>query len=520
MEPSVNSAKNDSNQLSMNVAVVGGGKTCKLFLELLQKKTLPFLDINLLAVCDINPNAEGVRLANKMGIYTTRDYHELLKIKDLDSIIELTNNQQVLLDLIQRRPKRVAVLEHNIGKLLKTFFAMDQRLRWAQQEIFLEKMSSTFLIQQSNTPILVLNTDFTIVEANDAYLKRVKRSREETIGLYCYEISHGFTSPCPVSRPELKCPMAETLETGKTAHVIQNLSAQGLSEYCDIVTYPLINRNNEIVRVIEVMTDVTEEISLRWKERLEELKSDFKKLIQEDRLISLGKLVASCVHEINNPIQGLLTFSQLMQNMLSQDEFSNEDRKDFKEFLAIMSNELERCGKIVSGLLSFAREAPLAYKSVDLNTVLKAVLSLTRHKMELQDIRLTAGLTDDPLWVHGDANRLQQCFLNLIFNAMEAIAKGGELLVASRYNDRHRVATIEISDTGEGISKENLDHIFDPFFTTKTEGEGTGLGLSIVYGVVKNHGGKIRVKSNQDEGTSFFLDFELESSPGIEGAGL
>jgi len=519
MQPSVNSTKNNSSKLSLNVAVVGGGKTCKLFLELLQAKTLPFLDINLLAVCDIDPEAEGVRAARKMGIPTIQDYRELLKIKDLDSIIELTNNKQVLLDLIKRRPRRVAILEHNIGKLLKTFFAMDERLRWAQQEIFLEKMSSSFLMQQSNTPILVLDTDFTIVEANDAYLKRVRRSREETVGAHCYEISHGFTAPCAVTRPDLKCPMAETLVTGKTAHVIQNLSAQGLSEYCDIVTYPLINKSNEIVRVIEVMTDVTEEISLRWKERLEELKSDFKKLVQEDRLISLGKLVASCVHEINNPIQGLLTFSQLMQNTLSQDDISGEELQEFKEFLAIMSGELERCGKIVSGLLSFSREAPLAYKSVDLNTVLKAVLSLTRHKMALQEIRLTTDLAVDPLWVHGDANRLQQCFLNLIFNAMEAMPKGGELLVTSRHDGGHRMATIEIRDTGEGIPEENLDHIFDPFFTTKEEGEGTGLGLSIVYGVVKNHGGKIRVKSKQGGGTVFFLNFKLESTPGIEGNG-
>ena len=519
MEPSVNSMQASHGRLSLNIAVVGGGKTCKLFLELLQTNALPFLDINLLAVCDINPHAEGMQAARVMGIPTTRDYRNLLKLRDLDGIIELTNNRQVLLDLIRRRPPRVAVLEHNIGKRLKTFFAMDERLRWAQQEVFLEKMSSSFLMQQSNTPILVLNTDFTIVEANDAYLKRVRRSREETLGAHCYETSHGFTAPCALTRPDLKCPMSETLETGKTAHVIQNLSAQGLSEYCDIVTYPLIDGSNEIVRVIEVMTDVTEEISLRWKERLEELKSDFRKLIQEDRLISLGKLLASCVHEINNPIQGLLTFSQLMQNTLSRDDISVEELQEFREFLAIMSGELERCGKIVSGLLSFSREAPLAYKSVDLNTVLKAVLSLTRHKMELQEIRLTTDLAPDPLWVYGDANRLQQCFLNLVFNAMEAMPKGGELLVTSRHNGNRLKATIEIRDNGEGIPEENLDHIFDPFFTTKAEGEGTGLGLSIVYGVVKNHGGTIRVRSKQGRGTVFFLDFKLESTPGMEGSG-
>ncbi len=511
--PAPNSPDNDSNRLTLNIAIVGGGKTCKLLLEFLQNNPLPFLDLNLCAVCDINPDAEGLLLAKQLGIYTTCDYRKLLEIENLDSIIELTGDRQVLLDLIQRRPKRLAVLEHNIGRLLKTFFTLDERLRWAQQEIFLEKMSSSFLIQQSNSPILVLNPDFTIVEANDAYLQRVECSRQQAIGSPCYKVSRGFSAPCSTANPALKCPMEETLRTGKATHVIQDLSLHGLAEFCNIITYPLMNRNNEIVRIIEIMTDVTDEISSRWQERIEELKSDFRKLIQEDRLISLGKLVASCVHEINNPIQGLLTFSHLMQNILAAGTPSAEDLENFKEFLTIMTSELERCGQIVSGLLSFSREVPLEYKAVDVHAVLNAVLSLTRHKMQLQNIHLQVDINNEPVWIHGDANRLQQCFLNLVFNAMEAMTQGGELLVASHHDPRQHKVTIEIKDTGEGISQQDLDHIFDPFFTTKAEGEGTGLGLSIVYGVIKNHGGKIKVESAKGKGTIFSIVFNTISSP-------
>ncbi len=511
-----NQADNGSNRLTLNIAIVGGGKTCKFLLEFLQNNPLPFLDLNLCGVCDIDPEAEGLLLARKMGIYTTCDYRELLDIEKLDSIIELTGDRQVLLDLIKRRPKRLAVLEHNIGRLLRTFFTLDERLRWAQQEIFLEKMSSRFLIQQSNSPILVLNPDFTIVEANDAYLQRVECSRQQAIGSPCYLVSRGFSAPCSTANPALKCPMEETLRTGKATHVIQDLSLHGLAEFCNIITYPLMNRNNEIVRIIEIMTDVTDEISTRWQERIEELKSDFKKLVQEDRLISLGKLVASCVHEINNPIQGLLTFSHLMQNTLAAGPPSAEDLENFKEFLAIMTSELERCGQIVSGLLSFSREVPLAYRAVDLNAVLNAVLSLTRHKMQLQNIKLRTRIENTPVWIHGDTNRLQQCFLNLIFNAMEAMAQGGDLNIVSRHDTRRHEVTIEIEDSGEGIGEEDLDHIFDPFFTTKAEGEGTGLGLSIVYGVIKNHGGKINVRSTKGKGTVFSIVFNTISSPATQ----
>jgi len=109
--------------------------------------------------------------------------------------------------------------------------------------------------------------------------------------------------------------------------------------------------------------------------------------------------------------------------------------------------------------------------------------------------------------VKGDANRLQQVLLNLVFNAIEAMPNGGELGIKSRFDSKKQNIRIEIRDSGHGISDKHLDHIFDPFFTTKKEGEGTGLGLSIVYGVVNNHGGKINVKSKENEGTVFFLKF-------------
>ena len=127
--------------------------------------------------------------------------------------------------------------------------------------------------------------------------------------------------------------------------------------------------------------------------------------------------------------------------------------------------------------------------------------------MELQDIRLINELSPKPLAVNGDANQLQQCFLNLIFNSIEAMPQGGQLSVNSEVDDSLKCATVRVEDTGCGISEEHLDHIFDPFFTTKEAGEGTGMGLSIVYGIVKSHGGNIEVESSMENGTSFVLSF-------------
>ena len=493
---------------TINLAIVGGGRACKYFLNLLLIESFTYLKINIVGVCDINPEAEGLVLAKELGIYTTDNFQDIFKIKDLDSIIELTGKKDVLLEIIRLRPTGVGVLEHNIGRLMRKLFEVDQRLTSIEEQLVLEKNFSDFLIQQSTGAIVILNTDFEIVETNDAYLKAVNKSKEEVIGGYCYEISHGYSVPCSSSRPDMKCPLVETLRTGRSAHVIhEHPEPGGRFKFCNLVTYPLRDQSGEIYQIIEVWRDITEQLSYRWDKRVKELKSDLQKLVQEDRMISLGKLAASCSHEINNPIQGLLTFSDLMQDMLAEGKPSPKDLEQFKKYLSFMSKELERCGNIISGLLSFARENPREYKEIDLNEVLESVLALTKHKMKLRNVDLTTRLYPGILMIKGDDRELQQCFLNLIFNAIEAMPKGGQLQIISEPEGDKKNVRVEVRDTGYGIPEENLEHIFDPFFTTKGEGKGTGLGLSIVYGVTKNHKGKIKINSKVGEGSSFVLQF-------------
>ena len=499
-----------SGKVPWNLAIVGGGRACKFFLELIKTQSLPLLNINLVGVCDIDSNAEGLQMARKMGIYTTDNFRDFFKIQNLDGIIELTNDRQVLVELIQQRPKSVGILEHNIGKLIRSLFKLNLELQDAQQQVIVEKMSTNFLLQQSNAPIAVLNTDFTIAEVNEAYLKMVSKSKDEALGNYCHEVYYGLREPCSAARTAMRCPMLETLKTGESAYVIHEFnSSEDRPVYANIVTYPLKSRSGEIMKVMEIWRDVTEEITARCDQRAEELKANLNQLVQEDRMISLGKLVASCVHEINNPLQGLLTFSHIMLEMLTQKHLSQEDIQNMQNFVSLMATELERCGHIVSGLLSFARETPLEYKRIDMNEILEAVISLTRHKMELQGIQLRCRLPQGMLLIRGDANRMQQCILNLIFNAIEAMPGGGQLSIEAQQVAEEDWCRISVSDSGCGIPDQDLEHIFEPFFTTKPKGQGTGLGLSIVYGVVKNHRGVVSVQSTVGKGTLFELKLPL-----------
>jgi signal transduction histidine kinase len=301
-----------------------------------------------------------------------------------------------------------------------------------EQKADLEKDVTDFFIHESDARIVVMNPDFTIVEANLPYLEAVSKTRAEVIGAHCYELTHGLKAPCSISQPELGCPLLETLRTGKSAHVIhEHLFPDGRAVYCNMVTYPLKNSSGQVTRIIEMWRDITRELSDRVENRVKSLKADLQKLVQEDRMISLGKLVASSVHEINNPIQGLLTFSRLMENSLQEGKPTKKTLEEFKDHLALMSSELERIGKIVSGLLSFARQSEAGWNPVDVDEVLDQVIHLTRHKMEIQGILFERKRSEMPLMIKGDLHQLQQCFLNLVFNSIEAMPKGGSLSIRS-----------------------------------------------------------------------------------------
>jgi len=499
------------NTKPLNVAIVGGGRTCRFFLERLQQDLFPYLHIHIVGVCDIDDTAEGLVLARKMNIFTTRNFKDLFEIESLDGILELTNSRDVLLELINLRPRRVGIIEHNIGQLMKNLFQMYQRLESAEHQAVLEKMISEFVIQQVNDKIVILSPDFTIIDANEAYLTTLNKTKEEVIGGRCYEVTFGLDVPCASSQVGIECPMLETLKTGQSAHVIfeHPSSVDGQLIYSDLITYPVKDAGGNIVQIVEIWRDITQKLAPTWEKRMDRLKYDINKLVQEDRMISLGKLVASCVHEINNPIQGLITFSYLIKEMLAEGDPDAGTMDKIRGHINLMCKELERCGHIVSGLLSFSRDASQKFSATDINEAIRSTITLTHHKMELQNIELSMDLCDEPLIVHGSSSRLEQCFLNLVFNAIEAMPNGGGLCVESRLEKGGHQAVVRIKDQGTGIAEQDLGNIFDPFFTTKEPGEGTGLGLSIVYGVVKNHGGDIKVQSEPGKGCCFELTFPL-----------
>jgi len=244
---------------------------------------------------------------------------------------------------------------------------------------------------------------------------------------------------------------------------------------------------------------------LREIRRLEQQCADQVRLLHQDKMMSLGRLAASVVHEINNPLAGILNYVRLMIKILGRGAPNPEQMEKFQKYLGVVESETDRCSRIVSNLLAFSRKSKMEFAEVNVNEVLERSLMLSQHKMTLQNIQTMTELDSKIPAVQGDFNQLQQCIINLLFNAIDAMPDGGTLVLVSGFDRKTNVVEIKVKDTGCGISKENLHHIFEPFFTTKTEGKGLGLGLSTVFGIVDRHKGSIEVRSEAGQGATFTI---------------
>jgi two-component system NtrC family sensor kinase len=271
------------------------------------------------------------------------------------------------------------------------------------------------------------------------------------------------------------------------------------------------------LRLREAMNEInqfTQRLETKVAERTEELKIAHQKLLQSDRLASLGQLSASVAHEINNPVAGVLNLAMLMQRLLKEDGVPPDRLNDFRRYLGQVVQETSRVGRIVSDLLSFSRRSSPHREATDLRPVIQATLSLVSHKLRLGNVEVETRLDENCPMVHCDRSQIQQVILNLVMNAAEAMQphKGGRLVVTAEGVHGGSHLRIAVKDDGEGISPENLKRIFDPFFTTKPEGKGVGLGLAVSYGIVQAHGGEIEVESAPGRGTTFVITLPVKGT--------
>jgi len=264
-----------------------------------------------------------------------------------------------------------------------------------------------------------------------------------------------------------------------------------------------------------IARDVTREKEMQDKLRMayqelteshRRLKESQEQLIQAEKLTSLGQLAASIAHEVNNPLSGILTYTQLLEKKIKTD---NYDKDVALNYLAKMEAELIRSTKLIRNLLDFARQSPPAFRKVNLNEIVNRAFDLTAHSAQLQHIQVSRELDPSLPTLMADFDQLQQVCTNLILNAIQAMPNGGNMQIRTCVVNNH--VELEVQDTGCGISPANMQKLFTPFFTTKREGKGVGLGLAVSYGIIQRHNGKIDVQSKEGEGTTFTISLPLFS---------
>jgi len=304
----------------------------------------------------------------------------------------------------------------------------------------------------------------------------------------------GVTQPDAVGKPfsqllpqdlvlEIEARGDEEQVTGIYKH---RLVHAGRSVVLNVSITPLVGKSGERIGRLMLFDDVTQ------RERMEEQMS------QTEKLTSLGLLAAGVAHEVNTPLAVISNYIQMLAKQMP-------DGDPRHAIIEKIVKQTFRASEIVNNLLNFSRTGPGELSDVDVNHVVEETLSLVSHPLKTSQIQVVKQLGSALPPVRGSANKLQQVFLNLFLNARDAMPQGGMLEVRTAAHNGS--VEIEVVDTGNGISREHIHRIFDPFFTTKPGGRGTGLGLSVSYGIIKEHAGKIDVRSTPGRGTSFHVEF-------------
>ncbi len=227
--------------------------------------------------------------------------------------------------------------------------------------------------------------------------------------------------------------------------------------------------------------------------------------LHQDKMISLGRLAASVAHEINNPLSGVLNYLRLMIHINSKGKLTKDELVKFETYLITMEKEVARCTRIVGNLLAFARKSDVIYQDINLKELMERCVSISGHRLSLSHIELAVDVKEPLPLIKGDANQLQQCLINLIFNSADAMPHGGRLVLKVFPAESGQELLVTVTDNGCGIAAKDLPHIFEPFFTTKEAGQGTGLGLSTTLEIIESHHGTLSVWSRPHEKTVFTI---------------
>lgn len=413
--------------------------------------------------------------------------------------------------------RMIVSLKESRDKIEEYNRTLERKVRERTAE--LEKTTRLLQVEYDRLEAIINSPNLGIViEDKDCNIRFMNEFLTEAfgnqIGEKCYQTFKGRKEKCPV------CPIDEILVKGKRTFTYLDHDTHG--HHYELSASLFQDEKGEQY-ILETMRDITEKKKLEMQVQeytrnlektnrelqnaLKSLKETQVQLIQVEKMAAVGQLAAGVAHELNNPLGGILGYAQFALEKINRkpfSQFNHQDSADLLQYLGDIEQQTKRCRSIIQNLLKFSRASRKEeFEPTDVNEVIRETLTFTRHQVEKSKVRLVENLDEHLPSVRGHASQLQQVFTNLVLNAVQAMPQGGTLTTSTILNQDEKTIEISFTDTGLGISKENRDKVFEPFFSTKKVGEGTGLGLSVSYGLIRNHGGEIKVASEPGRGTTF-----------------
>lgn len=383
-----------------------------------------------------------------------------------------------------------------------------QREHMAAQQALASERQYREIFEGAHDAIWIHDSHGNIIAANQAAEQLTGYSSKELLGMNVrnFLAGEGLGLARQIRR---KLFLGEMVEQPYEQRMIRRDGAERFLK----LTTNLLREDGMLKGFQNIARDVTREkemqdkLSVAYRELTEShrrLKESQAQLIQAEKLTSLGQLAASIAHEVNNPLSGVLLYTQLLAKKIRGGNIAQEVALDN---LSKMEAELTRSTKLIRNLLDFARQSPPAFRQVNLNDVVNRALDLAKHAAELQSVQIVKELSPSLPNLVADFDQLHQVCTNLILNAIQAMSQGGKLTIRTSVSNGY--LKTEFQDTGCGISPENMRKLFTPFFTTKGEVKGVGLGLAISYGIIQRHYGRIEVQSKEGEGSTFTIYLPL-----------
>jgi len=413
------------------------------------RQTLEQLDLNYFIPCRIREHTVAV-----LGLGKTVD-GDFLSSDDVELVQTIAGYVAVALDNAQ------------------LYTSLEQKAL----EIARLKDFSENIVESLNVGVLAVDLGGIVESWNTRMEQLFGVSRQEAVG-------HQLRALLP---EELASEIASRRDEEQITGIYkQRLHHQGKLLTLNVSITPLVSKSGDRIGRLLLFDDVTQ------RERMEEQMS------QTEKLTSLGLLAAGVAHEVNTPLAVISNYIQMLAKQMPE----GDPRQGIIDKIV---KQTFRASEIVNNLLNFSRTSATELADIDVNRVIEETLSLVAHPLKTSQIQVVKQLGETLPAVRGSANKLQQVFLNLFLNARDAMPGGGMLEVRTAAHNGS--VEVEVADTGAGIPREHIHRIFDPFFTTKANGRGTGLGLSVSYGIIKEHAGKIDVRSTPGKGTSFHVEF-------------